>query len=380
MPAKRSPRARRPAGVKRLDAAALARLLNVADAERAAERFMKRPFFDYYAGGAEDERTLERNRAGMGRWVLLHRVLVDVSAVDPSTTVLGDPVSSPVLLAPAAYHRLAHPDGEPATARAAGAAGTLMIASTMASTALEAIAEAATGPLWFQLYVYREREISQALLARAERAGYRALVLTVDTPLLGRRERDFRNGFVLPPGVGLANFEELGAEHARWTTPGGMFAHAHKMLDPSLTWESVAWLRGQTKLPIVLKGIVRPDDARRAVDAGVDAIVVSNHGGRQLDGGEATILALPGVVDAVGGRTEVYVDGGFRRGSEIVKALALGARAVLIGRPYLWGLAAGGEAGVRRVLEILRDEVSLALGLVGCARPSDLDRSFVRPA
>jgi 4-hydroxymandelate oxidase len=255
-----------------------------------------------------------------------------------------------------------------------------MTASTIASTSLEEIALAASGPLWFQLYVYKDRDIATDLARRAERAGYRALVLTVDTPMLGRRERDFRNGFKLPPSVKMANFTKYGDRFERWAFPGGMAARVHELMDHSLTWNAIEWLRSVTKLPIVLKGIVRADDARRAVDAGVPAIVVSNHGGRQLDGGEATILALPDVVEAVAGRAEVYVDGGFRRGSEILKALALGARGVFIGRPYLWGLAAGGEAGVARVLDILRDELSLAMALAGCARLADVDRSLVRPA
>lgn len=360
--------------------AAMAALLNVADAEAAARRAMPRAFFDYYAGGAEDERTLARNRSAMDRWVLLHRVLVDVSRIDLATTVLDAAVSMPVFLAPAAFHRLAHPEGETATVRAAGAAGTLFAASTIASTPLEAIALAASAPVWFQLYVYKDRSIAQDLAARAEQAGYRALILTVDTPTLGRRERDFRNGFRLPPTVKMANFEKYGDRFERWNFPGGMAARVHELMDHSLTWEAVSWLRSVTRLPVVLKGIVRPDDARRAVDAGVRAIIVSNHGGRQLDGGEATILALPDVVDAVQGRAEVYVDGGFRRGSEILKAMALGARGVFVGRPYLWGLAAGGEAGVKRVLDILRDELSLSMALAGCARLADIDRSLVRPA
>jgi len=358
----------------------LAALLNVADAEAAARRAMPRGAFDYYAGGAEDERTLARNRDGMDRWVLLHRVLVDVSRVDLATTALGAPIAMPICLAPAAFHRLAHKGGEAATARGAGSAGTLLTASTIASTSLEDIAVAATGPLWFQLYIYKTRDIARDLVARAEQAGYRALVLTVDTPMLGRRERDFRNGFKLPPSVKMANFEKYGDQFERWNAPGGMAARVHELMDHSLTWETVEWLRSVTSLPIVLKGIVRSDDARRAVDAGVQGIIVSNHGGRQLDGGEATILALPDVVDAVAGRAEVYVDGGFRRGSDILKALALGARAVFVGRPYLWGLAAGGEAGVLRVLDILRGELELAMALAGCARLSDIDRSLVRPA
>jgi len=360
--------------------AALAALLNVADFEAAAAKKMPLAAFDYYAGGAEDERTLSRNRAAMDRWVLLHRVLVDVSHVDLTTTMLGQPVSMPIALAPAAFHKLAHPEGEAATARAAGGAGVLMTASTIASTSLEGIANAATGPLWFQLYVYKDRDLARDLAERAETAGYRAVVLTVDTPTLGRRERDSRNGFVLPAGVTMANFDKYGDLMSRWRVPGGMASRVHDLMDQSLTWDAVAWLRSITRLPIVLKGIVRADDARRALDAGVDAIIVSNHGGRQLDGGEATILALPDVVEAVAGRMEVYVDGGFRRGSDILKALALGARGVLIGRPYLWGLAAGGEAGVARLLDLLRAELSLSMALTGCARLSDIDRSLVRPA
>ncbi|HEU4725619.1 MAG TPA: alpha-hydroxy acid oxidase [Candidatus Eisenbacteria bacterium] len=360
--------------------AALAALLNVADVEAVARRKMPRASFEYYAGGAEDEETLARNRAGMDRWVLLHRVLVDVSKLDLTTKFLGAPVSMPVALAPTAFHKLAHPEGERATARAAGRAGVLMTASTIASTALEAIAEAATGPLWFQLYVYKDRDLARDLAERAERSGYRALVLTVDTPILGRRERDHRNGFTLPAGVTMANFDAYGADVNRWNIPGGMASRVHDLFDQSLDWAAIAWLRSFSRLPIVLKGIVRPDDARRAIDAGVDAIIVSNHGGRQLDGGEATVLALPDVVEAVAGRLEVYVDGGFRRGSHILKALALGARGVFIGRPYLFGLAAGGEAGVERVLEILRSELSLAMALAGAPRLAEIDRSLVRPA
>ncbi|MEK7317263.1 MAG: alpha-hydroxy acid oxidase [Candidatus Eisenbacteria bacterium] len=359
---------------------AMERLLNIADVEAAARRKMPGGSFDYYAGGAEDERTLARNRAAMERWVLLHRVLVDVTTLDLATTFLGTPVTMPIALAPTAFHKLAHPEGERATARAAGSAGIVMTASTIASTPLEEIAESGTGPMWFQLYVYKDRELARDLVERAERAGFRALMLTVDTPVLGRRERDFRNGFTLPAGVTMANFDAYGDQLKRWNLPGGMAARIHDLMDQSLTWDAVAWLRSITRLPIILKGIVRADYARRALDAGVDAIVVSNHGGRQLDGGEATILALPDVVEAVAGRLEVYVDGGFQRGSHALKALALGARGVLIGRPYLWGLAAGGEAGVARVLTILRSELSMAMALAGTPRLSDIDRSLVRPA
>ncbi len=370
----------KPAPRRGANGAAMEALLNIADVEAAARRKMPRASFDYYAGGAEDERTLARNRAAMERWVLLHRVLVDVSHLDLATTFLGAPVTMPIGLAPTAFHRLAHPEGERATARAAGSAGIVMTASTLASTPLEGIAESGTGPLWFQLYVYKDRELARDLVERAERAGYRALMLTVDTPVLGRRERDFRNGFTLPAGVTMANFDAYSDQLKRWNPPGGMAARIHDLMDQSLTWDAVVWLRSITRLPIILKGIVRADDARRALDAGVDAIVVSNHGGRQMDGGEATILALPDVVEAVAGRLEVYVDGGFQRGSHVLKALALGARGVLIGRPYLWGLAAGGEAGVARVLAVLRGELSIAMALAGTPRISDIDRSLVRPA
>ena len=360
--------------------ASLAAKLNIADFEAAAAKKMARASFDYYAGGAEDERTLARNSAGIDRWVLLHRVLVNVSHVDLATTMLGEPVSMPVGLSPAAFQKLAHPDGECATSRAAGSAGIVMTASTIASRSLEDIAGASTGPLWFQLYVYKDRELAADLAKRAETAGYRALVLTVDTPILGRRERDHRNGFVLPKGITMANFDAYGERFNRWNFPGGMGARVHDLMDQSLDWSAVSWLRSTTRLPIVLKGIVRADDARRALDAGVDAIIVSNHGGRQLDGGEATILALPDVVEAVAGRLEVYVDGGFRRGTDILKALALGARGAFIGRPYLWGLAVGGEPGVRRVLDILRSELTLAMALAGCPGLADIDRSLVRLA
>lgn len=361
-------------------ARALERCVNVADFEALARRRMPPAFFDYYAGGAEDERTLARNRAAFDRFVLLHRVLVDVSRVDTATRVLGSPVSMPILLAPTAYHRLADPEGETATARGAGAAGTLMVSSTLSTCTLEAIAAAASGPLWFQLYVYRDRSLTERLTARAERAGYKALVLTVDTPRLGRRERDVRSGFRLPAGVTIANLAGEGERRQSWDAQGSMAAYANEQLDPSLTWESVDWLRRVTRLPLVLKGVMRADDAARAVDAGVEGVWVSNHGGRQLDAEEATLLALPGVVEAVRGRAEIYIDGGFRRGTDVLKALALGARAALIGRPYLWGLAAAGEPGVRRVLELLREELALAMALSGLPDIAAIDRSFVLSA
>ncbi len=356
---------------------ALDRCVTVADFEAIASRRMAPSHFGYYAGGAEDERTLARNRGAFDHYALLPRVLVDVSEILTATTLLGAPVSMPIALAPAAFHRLACAEGETATARAAGAAGALMCASTYSTRPLEEIAAAAGGPLWFQLYVTKDRSVTERLVVRAEQAGYRALVLTVDTPRLGRRERDLRNGFELPKNLSMANFVSEVKRPGRWSAHETMLAYANSDLDPSLTWEAVEWLRGITSLPIVLKGILRADDAARAVQAGVAGVWVSNHGGRQLDGAEATILALPEVVESVGGRAEVYVDGGFRRGADVLKALALGARAAFIGRPYLWGLAAGGEQGAARVIEMLRAELETAMALAGAPDLAAIDRSLV---
>ena len=356
----------------------LERCVNVDEVEALARRRMRPADYDYYAGGAEDESTLARNRAGFSRYALLHRVLVDVDRVDTSTEILGSAVQTPIAVAPTAYHCLVDPEGEVATARAAGAAGSLMVASTLATKSLEEIAEAATGPLWFQLYVDRDRGITERLIARAEAAGYRALALTVDTPRLGRRERDLRRKFSLKPGLGLANLmSEGGDDLTRWEKYGSMAAYASALLDASLTWESIAWIRSLTRLPIVLKGIVRADDAQKAVDHGVAGVWVSNHGGRQLDGCEATVLALPSVVEAVNGGAEVYVDGGIRRGTDVLKAIALGARAVMVGRPVLWGLAAGGERGVRYVLDGLKEELALSLALAGCPDLRSVDAGLI---
>jgi 4-hydroxymandelate oxidase len=361
--------------VARRPSSAIAGCANVLDFEAIARGRMERAFYDYYAGGAEDELTLGANRGAFAEVFLRPRVLVDVSRIDTGATVLGAPVSMPVLIAPTAFHRLAHADGELATARAAGSAGTLMVASTIATYSLEEIAGAATGPLWFQLYVYKDRSLARNLIRRAEKAGYRALCLTVDTPMLGRRERDTRNAFALPEGMCLRNFEEAGLELAEM---GESFAaYTTRQLDCSLTWDAVEWLRGETTLPIILKGIIAAEDAALAADRRVDGIIVSNHGGRQLDGTEATLRALPRVVDAVAGRAEVFMDGGVRRGTDVLKALALGARAVLVGRPCLWGLAAAGEEGVARVLAMFRQELALAMALCGCPDVAAIDRSLI---
>jgi 4-hydroxymandelate oxidase len=363
------------------DAGALA-AVNLQEFEELARARLPAAVYDYYRGGADDEVALAANRAAFERVRLAYRVLVDVGRRDASAVVLGQGVAMPVLVAPTAFHRLAHPEGELATARAAGRAGTVMVLSTLSNSPVEAVVAASSGPVWFQLYVYRDRAATEALVRRVEAAGCRALVLTVDAPVLGRRERDVRNRFALPPELSVANLlaEGYGAVPQR---PGdsGLAAYVSDLLDPALSWRDLAWLRSLTSLPVLVKGIVRPDDAVRAAELGAAAVVVSNHGGRQLDASPPTLEVLPEIADALAARSlpvEVYLDGGVRRGTDVVKALALGARAVLVGRPVLWGLGAAGEDGVARVLSLLAAEVDLALALCGCPRVADVDRGLVR--
>jgi 4-hydroxymandelate oxidase len=352
--------------------------INLSDFEAIARTRMEPTAFDYFAGGAGDERTLSDNLAAFGRYVLVPRVLVNAATIDLTTDICGTSINLPVLLAPTAFNKLGHEDGEIGAARAAGLAGTAMICSTISTTSLEDVATAATGPLWFQLYVYRDREVTRDLVQRAETAGYRALVLTVDTPRLGNRERDVRNRFSLPPGLTLANLDRYGNAAALERAGASSFhEYVHSLLDGSLTWESVEWLRSITALPILIKGVLSPDDARLAAKAGASGVIVSNHGGRQLDGAIASIDALGPVVDAAGD-LPVLMDGGIRRGADVLKALGLGARAVLIGRPYLWALAADGENGVRQVLDILRRELELAMALAGCASVGKISRALVQ--
>lgn len=335
--------------------------INVFDYEALAQARMEPPAWDYYQGGSDDEVTMRANRAAFERIQLRPRVLVDVTACSTSTTVLGTPISMPVMVAPTAFHGLAHPEGECATAQGAGKAGVLMVASTSSTCSLEAIASSTQSPLWFQLYI-ADRKGTEELVYRAAAAGYRALVLTVDSPRWGHKERSIRSGFRLPPHLRKANFQRDSAAEAAFP----------------LTWESLAWLRSLTSLPIILKGILTVEDAALAIEHGVDGIVVSNHGGRQLDTVPASIEVLPEIVEAVQNRCEIYLDGGIRRGTDILKALALGARAVLVGRPVLWGLAANGAEGVYSVLEMLRRELELAMALAGCPTLVDINPSFTR--
>ncbi|MFJ5231380.1 alpha-hydroxy acid oxidase [Kitasatospora sp. NPDC088391] len=334
---------------------------------------------DFIEGGAESERTVDANRRAFERVVLRPRVLVDVSHCDPSLELLGARLATPVGVAPTAYHRLAHPDGETATARGAGRAGALYVVSLFASRTLEEIAAAATGPLWLQLYWLRRRAVLAGLADRAAAAGYRALVLTVDAPRLGRRHRDARNGFALPPGVAAVNLDPALTAAAHRPVPGrsALAVHTAEAVDPSVTWADLAWLRERTALPLVLKGILTAEDARLAVEHGADAVVVSNHGGRQLDGAPAALDALAEVADAVGAACPVLFDGGVRGGADAFAALALGARAVLLGRPVLWGLAVDGAAGVAGVLGLATGELVHTMALTGRPSLSAVDRSAV---
>ncbi len=343
--------------------------VNVADYERLAEEKLPAGAFGYFAGGAGDEVTLRENVAAYGRYRLRPRVLVDVSAVTTATTVLGNEVSMPLLVAPTALQRMAHPDGEVATARAAAAAGTIMCLSTIANSSPREVAEAAPGGRrWFQLYVLQDAGRTRALVEEVSALGYSAILLTADTPYLGRRERDARTGFRIPDELAFPNMPNPGegSLHGQFT-----------QMSPAVTWRDVEEIAALSGLPVLVKGVLTAEDALLAVEHGAAGVVVSNHGGRQLDGVPATLDALPEVVDAVGDRTEILIDGGIRRGTDVLKALALGARAALAGRAVLWGLAAGGEAGVAHVLALMREEIELGLALLGCASPADVGSGHV---
>jgi isopentenyl diphosphate isomerase/L-lactate dehydrogenase-like FMN-dependent dehydrogenase len=332
--------------------------------------------FDYVVGGANDEWTLRENRAAFERWILRPRMLVDISHVTTATTVLGIKSSMPLFVAPTAFQRTVHPDGELAMARGAAAVGVPMCLSTFATATIEEVAEAAPdAPRLFQLYWSSDRGFVRDVVERAEAAGFGAVVLTVDLPRLGRRERDLRTRFEVPEELPVPTFLAL-AEAARAVSPEDI----SWAVDDKLTWRDLEWLRSVSSLPLVVKGILTAEDALLAAEAGAEGVVVSNHGGRQLDGVAASLDALPEVVEAVGERTVVLMDSGIRRGTDVVKALALGAQAVLAGRAPLWGLAVGGADGVEHVLELLRDEIELALALCGCTSPGEVTRGHAARA
>ena len=381
---------------------ALARAFTIEDLRRLARRRLPRAVYDFVEGGAGDEQTVDRNRQAFGRLLFRPKVLVDVSKREQATVVFGDRIETPVLLSPTGMAGLCWPKGEIEAARAAHEAGTIYTLSTHSSCSIEEVAAGAPGPLWFQLYVWQNRDLTRSFVERARAAGYRALLLTVDVPVISRRERDLRNGFTVPPRLTARNVLDtlrrvgwvrrvllgprltlanlIGAPGAHRTDIVTLAGVANRQVDPSIAWGDLAWFRSLWSGPLLLKGVLTAADARRAADHGVDGLVVSNHGGRQLEGAPATVEALPEIVDAVGERMEVLLDGGVRRGADVVRALALGARAVMVGRPYLYGLAAGGAAGVRQAIDILAREVDHVLALIGVPRVGDLEPNLVRRA
>ena len=365
----------------------LAKVGSVDDLRLLAKRRLPGGVFDYFDGAAEDELTKAENSSAFSKIELRPRVLVDVSKIDTTTTIMGQPVPFPIALSPTGFTRIAHPQGELAVARVAGAVNLPYTLSTLGTRSIEEVARVATGPLWYQLYVWKDRGLSRELVERARDNGYKAIMLTVDTPVFGRRERDVRRGFTLPPKIGLETFVD-GILHPKWTwdfvrsepitfsavagrksvdgsTAVTLSDYVNSQFDPTLSWNDLEWIREVSGLPLMLKGIQSVEDAKRAAELGVDAIALSNHGGRQYDGAPAPVALLPRVVDAVGNSIEVLVDGGVRRGSDVVKACALGARAVMFGRPYLYGLGAGGELGVRWAIDHITSGVTRTMGLIG---------------
>jgi 4-hydroxymandelate oxidase len=337
------------------------------DFEEAARRKLAPSTWDFLAGGAADEITIRWNREGYDRLRLKPRVLVDVSQIDTRVKLLGLDLPHPILLAPVAYQKLLHKDGELAAARGAGLSESVFVVSSSGNVAVEGIAKVATSPLWFQLYVQPDLARNRDLLQRAQAAGCKAACVTVDTPVLGPRNREQRAGFRLPPGLDVP----MNPQNVKARATGG----SEKRVP--VTWKDVEQFQSLSSMPVLLKGVLHPDDADQAARMAVGGILVSNHGGRNLDTAPATIDALPAIVDRVAGRIPVLVDGGIRRGTDVVKALAMGASAVLIGRPYAYGLAVGGAEGVARVVKILRTELEMAMALVGRPRIADLDRSIV---
>jgi isopentenyl diphosphate isomerase/L-lactate dehydrogenase-like FMN-dependent dehydrogenase len=353
----------------------LSALITLADYEQAAQEQMDLGPFGYYAGGAGDEVTLRDNVAAWRRWAIQPRMLVGVGERDPSVTVLGRRLPHPLIVAPMAFQALAHPDGEVATARGAAAAGAVYCLSTLATTSVRALAEAVPeAPRWFQLYVFSDRGVTRELMAQAVEHGYEALVVTVDLPVLGVRERDLRSGVLASTVEMVSSAVAAGAEGVM--TPADFAG----LVDSNLNWSDIERFAAESPLPVIVKGVLTPLDAKLAAEHGARGIVVSNHGGRQLDTVLSGADALPPIVEAAGDKLEVLVDGGIRRGSDVLKALALGARAVMVGRPVLWGVVIDGSDGARRILELLLGELDVALALAGAPMASHLDGSFVTRA
>ena len=376
----------------------VAALHSVDDIRRYAKKRLPKMIYDSVYGGANDETTLAANCNDFSKITFQPRMLTDVTHRDIGTKVAGIDLDFPVMVSPAGLLRVAHTDGELAIARAAGKTGVVFVVSTAASWSMEEIAEAATGPMWFQLYLWQDRDIMKSLVERARQIGCQALVVTVDVQVVGKRERDLRNGLSIPPKITIRSSLDA-VKHPKWlldfikgppvsfrnfmgiaegddTMSHSAFINQH-LINPSANWEDLQWVKELWKGPLLVKGIVTPEDALKAVDLGVDGIVVSNHGGRQLDGLPSAVRSMVDIVDAVGNRTDIILDGGIRRGADVVKAISLGAKAVMTGRSWIWGLAAAGQAGVERVYEILTQEIDQTLALLGRARLSEIDESAV---
>ncbi|KAH1250595.1 (S)-2-hydroxy-acid oxidase GLO1 [Glycine max] len=372
-------------------------ITNVTEYEAIAKEKLPKMVYDFYASGAEDQWTLKENRNAFSRILFQPRILIDVSKIDLTTTVMGFKISMPIMIAPTAMQKMAHPEGilwlferklteyvyaetgigELATARAASAAGTIMTLSSTATSSVEEVASTGPGIRFFQLYVLKDRNVVAQVVRRAEKAGFKAITLTVDSPILGRREADIKNRFTLPPNLVLKNFEGLDLGKLNKTSDSFAASYAAELYDRSLNWKDIKWIQTITSLPILLKGVLTPEDTMIAIQAGAAGIIVSNHGARQLDYVPATIMALEEVVKATQGRIPVFLDGGIRRGTDVFKALALGAAGVFIGRPVVFSLAADGEAGVRKVLQMLRDEFELTMALSGCRSLKEITRDHV---
>ncbi|XP_066600104.1 2-Hydroxyacid oxidase 1 [Prorops nasuta] len=355
------------------------KFVSVEDYENYALNNLTPSVRDYYKSGAGGERSLKWNREAFGIYRIRPRVLRDVSKRDLSTVIQGEKISMPVCIAPTAMQRMAHPDGECANSRAAQAAGVIFIMSTISTSSIEEVASAAPNAIkWLQLYVFKSRSVSLDLIRRAEKAGFKALVLTVDAPVFGDRKADIKNQFALPSHLRFANFDgDLSSDINKKTTGSGLNEYVTNSFDTSLSWSDINWLKSVTKLPLILKGILTAEDALLSVEHGANGIIVSNHGARQIDGVPATIEVLPEIVKAVQGKIEVYMDGGIREGTDVFKALALGAKMVLIGRPMIWGLSYAGENGATHILEILRKEIDTAFALTGCANVNDISKEMV---